>query len=148
MDVAIDDLQALDVEGLIQKALASPVWAVVGASRDPARWGHRVLAELIRGGYTVYPVNPQADEVLGLRAYASVADLPETPDVVEFVTPPAVTEQVLRECAARGVTLVWMQPGASSEAAERYCQEQGIRAIDGACLLHERRFRQPTRPDR
>jgi uncharacterized protein len=148
MDAAVDDLQDLDVEGLIQRALASRVWAVVGASRDPSRWGHRVLAELIRGGYTVYPVNPKADEVLGLRAYASVTDLPETPDVVELVTPPHVTEEVLRDCAARGVRLVWMQPGAGSEAADRFCQENGIRAIDGACLLHERRYRRQPSADR
>src|SRR5439155_17339614 len=107
------------------RALQSRVWAVVGASRDPRRWGHRVLAELLRGGYTAYPVNPGADAILGVRAYPSITALPEAPQVVEFITPPEVTERVLPECAARGVPLVWMQPGAGSEAAEAYCRAHG-----------------------
>ncbi len=130
-----------DTEALIHRALASPVWAVVGASRDPSRWGHRVFAELLHGGYTVYPVNPNAEWVLGRPAYPSIMALPETPDVVEFVTPPETTERVLRECAARGVKLVWLQPGAGSPAAVRYCRERGIDVISGACLLAERRLR-------
>jgi predicted CoA-binding protein len=130
-----------DLETLIGRALGARVWAVVGASRDPSRWGHRIFAELVRGGYTVYPVNPSADEVLGRRAYPSLRDLPETPEVVEFVTPPAVTERVLEDCAALGIGLVWLQPGAGSEAAARYCREHGIAAIDSACLMHERRYR-------
>ena len=130
-----------DLEQLIRRALAAPVWAVVGASRDPSRWGQRVFAELLRGGYTVYPINPGADEVLGRRAYPGLRDLPEVPQVVEFVTPPAVTERVLEDCAALGVGLVWLQPGAGSEAAVRFCREHGIAVIDGACLMHERRYR-------
>ena len=130
-----------DAEALIRRALASRVWAVVGASRDPRRWGHRVLAELIRGGYTVYPVNPAANSILGKRVYARVLDLPETPDVVEFVTPPEVTEAVLHDCAARRVGLVWIQPGAGSDAAARFCHEHGIRVIDGVCLMAERFYR-------
>jgi predicted CoA-binding protein len=130
-----------DTESLIARALDSRVWAVVGASRDPRRWGHRVLAELLRGGYRAYPVNPNADTILGERAYPSIASLPESPQVVEFVTPPDVTEQVLPECAARGVGLVWMQPGAGWEAAVEYCRAHGIGVINGACLLHERAYR-------
>ena len=99
------------------------------------------VPELLRGGYTVYPVNPSADEVLGRRAYPSLRDLPEVPEVVEFVTPPEVTERVLEDCAALGIELVWLQPGAGSEAAARFCREHGIAAIDGACLMHERRYR-------
>ena len=135
------DVAVQDVEQLIGRALESRVWAVVGASRDPRRWGHRVLAELLRGGYTVYPVNPNADAILGVRAYPSVSALPEAPQVVEFITPPSVTERVLPECAARGVRLVWMQPGAGSEAAEEYCRAHGIGVVNGACLLHERAYR-------
>ena len=99
-----------------------------------------MLAELLRGGYTVYPINPNADSILGVRAYPSISALPETPEVVEFVTPPEVTERVLPECAARGVSLVWMQPGAESEVAEAYCREHGIEVIGGACLMHERAY--------
>jgi predicted CoA-binding protein len=140
MDETID-APIQDTEALIARALDSRVWAVVGASRDPRRWGHRVLAELLRGGYTAYPVNPNAETILGVRAYPSIAALPETPQVVEFVTPPEVTERVLAECADRGVGLVWMQPGAGSEAAEAFCHAHGIGVINGACLLHERRYR-------
>ena len=95
-------------DDLLTEFLEQPVWAVVGASRDPSRYGHRVLVALRKAGYRAYAVNPNADEVAGERAYPSLQDLPETPDVVDTVVPPAVTTRAVEETAALGVKRVWM----------------------------------------
>ena len=111
------------------------VWAVVGASQDRSKFGNRVFRDLRGAGYTVYPVNPKGGNLEGARVYASLAELPQVPDVIDLVVPPAVTEQVVKEAHELGLTRVWMQPGAQSEAAIAYCQQHGIQVVHGACAM-------------
>jgi predicted CoA-binding protein len=74
------------------------VFAVVGVSKNPAKYGHQVYKDLKEAGYVVYPVNPNIDEVLGDRCYHSLSELPKKPDVVDIVVPPKVTEKIVEEC--------------------------------------------------
>jgi len=116
------------------------VWALVGASTDPAKYGYRIYKTLTAAGYKVYPVNPKGGELDGAKIYPSLADLPEQPEVVDIVVPPQVTEQVVRQAKALGLTRVWMQPGAESPAAIQYCQENGIEVVHDACAMIHRRI--------
>jgi predicted CoA-binding protein len=111
------------------------VWAVVGASNDPRKFGYQVYRSLRDAGYEVYPVNPKGGELEGAEVYRTLADLPRKPEVIDLVVPPAVTEQVVREAHNLGLNRVWMQPGAESEAAVSYCQEHGMQVVEGACAM-------------
>ncbi len=72
----------------------------------------------------------------GLKAYPSLASLPVPVGAISVITPPAATEQVVREAAAAGVKHVWMQPGAESEAAIEAARALGLSVIAGGpCLL-------------
>jgi predicted CoA-binding protein len=116
--------------------LAATSFAVVGASTDRSKYGNKVLRCYQQNGRTVYPVNPKAPEVEGLRAYPSLAALPAPVPAISIITPPAATEQVVREARAAGVKHVWMQPGAESDEAIRTAEAQGINVIAGGpCLL-------------
>jgi hypothetical protein len=127
-------------EDLIKSLLGKKnVFAVVGASRDPDKYGHQVYADLKNGGYKVYPVNPKAQEILGDKSYAQLADLPEKPDVVDLVVPPEVTEKVVRTCKKLGIRKVWMQPGSESEKAIKFCNENSINVVYGVCVMIQRR---------
>ncbi|MBC7258413.1 MAG: CoA-binding protein [Chloroflexi bacterium] len=128
-----------ELEALIREFTGLRVWAVVGASTNPAKYGHRIFRDLRAAGYRVYGVNPGGGEIDGEALYPSLAALPEKPQVVDLVVPPQVTEQVVQECAALGLTRVWMQPGSESEAAIRYCQEHGIRVVHDACAMVRKR---------
>ncbi len=120
------------------------VVAVVGASRNPEKYGHRVYKDLKQAGYKVYPVNPNADEVLGDKCYPNLTSLPEKPDVVNLVVPPPVTEQTVKECVQLGVTMVWMQPGSESEESIKYCTQNGVQVVHGECIMvQRRRLQQP-----
>ncbi len=79
--------------------------AIVGASSDPNRISGRAVRYLLEGNYTgqIYPVNPKRDEIQGLKAYPTLADLPEVPDVALLFVPAAGTEQAVQDCVARGV---------------------------------------------
>lgn len=120
---------------LISDLVNRRVWAVVGVSQDRSKFGNRVFLDLRDAGYTVYAVNPKGGELEGAKVYASLADLPEPPEVIDLVVPPAVTEQVVKEAHALGLTRIWMQPGAESDAAIAYCQEHGLQVVYSACAM-------------
>ena len=127
-------------EGLIREFLNKRnVFAVVGASRDPEKYGHQVYKDLKSAGYEVYPVNPTAEEILGDRCYANIKELPRKPDVVDFVVPPGITERILETCTELGVMRVWLQPGSESEKAIKFCQDHGIKVVHGVCVMVQRR---------
>jgi len=107
----------------------------VGASHDPRKFGYQIFRSLRDAGYEVYPINPKGGELDGVTVYRSLADVPQLPEVVDMVVPPAVTEQVVREAHELGLTRVWMQPGAESEASVRYCREHGMQVVERACAM-------------
>jgi hypothetical protein len=117
----------------------SNVFAVVGASRDPRKYGHQIYRDLRTAGYTVYAVNPNADEILGDKCYPSVESLPQMPQVVDLVVPPKVTNQIVKTCKKLGIRKVWMQPGSESETALNFCKENNIEVVYGVCVMVERR---------
>jgi len=118
------------------------VIAVVGASRSPEKYGHKVYKDLKEAGYRVYPINPNAPEILGGQCYPDLKSLPVKPDVVNTVVPPKVTEEVVKACKELGITRVWMQPGSESDEAIRFCHDNGIDVVYGVCIMNERRKEQ------
>jgi predicted CoA-binding protein len=114
------------------------IFAVVGASRDPQKYGFQVYRDLKSAGYQVYPINPNTNEILGDKCYPSLETLPRTPDVVDVVVPPGVTESVVETCKRLGITKVWMQPGSESEKAVKFCDENGLQTVHGVCVMIER----------
>ncbi len=115
------------------------VFAVVGVSRNPAKYGHQVYKDLKEAGYVVYAVNPSIDEVLGDQCYHSLSELPEKTDVVDTVVPPEVTEKIVEECKELGIERVWMQPSSESEKAIKFCRQNNIKVVHDACVMVKRR---------
>jgi acetate---CoA ligase (ADP-forming) len=120
--------------------------AVVGASRDPASIGFRILEALIMNRFQgpVYPVNPKARVVGSIRAYASVRELPDPVELAVIAVPPQAVLSVVDECAERGVkALVVITAGFAEVGAEgRALQHQlvdkvrgyGLRMVGPNCL--------------
>jgi predicted CoA-binding protein len=120
----------------IRAFMSEGPWAVVGASPDRAKYGNKVLRCYQQHGMEVYPINPKASEIEGLKAYASLADLPVKVAGISVITPPAVTEQVVEAAASAGVKRIWMQPGAESLEAVRRAESLGMDVIwGGPCIL-------------
>lgn len=132
-------METRDQEELIVDFVNRRLWAIVGASQDRNKYGNRVFRSLRQAGYKVYPVNPNTAEVEGDVAYATLADLPEPPEVVNLVVPPAVTEQVVKKAHELGLTRVWMQPGAESDEAIMFCETHGMQVVYDACAMVRKR---------
>ncbi|MBX3422417.1 MAG: CoA-binding protein [Pirellulaceae bacterium] len=120
----------------IDQFLDAASFAVAGASTDRSKYGNKVLLALRRWSDTVYPLNPTADHVEGVPAYASLADLPEVPEALSIITPPQVTRKVVEDAIALGVRQIWMQPGAEDAQASQAARTAGLNVIDdGSCIL-------------
>jgi len=117
--------------------LQQRIWAVVGASNNPEKYGYRIYTLLGRYGYTVYPVNPREKEIGGQKCYTSLADLPIKPDVVDFVVPPSVAASVVRECSQLGISRVWFQPGVDDDNVVRTTQQLGLNFVHKTCAMVE-----------
>jgi len=124
-------------QDLITEFLALPRYAVVGVSADRKKYGHKIWRSMREKGYVVYPVNPRYDEIEGERCYRSLAEVADRVDVVDLVVPPKVTEEIVRQCAQLGLRRVWMQPGAESDDAIRFCRENGIEVLHDVCVMAE-----------
>lgn len=79
--------------------------AVIGASTNPDKIGHKILKNIVEAGFSgaVYPVNPRGGEILGLKAYPSVLDTPGDVDTVVVVVPSRFVQGVMEECVQKGV---------------------------------------------
>ena len=109
--------------------------AIVGVSRKKGKFGNWALKELRAKGYKLFPVHPEADSIEGEPCYRSFSALPEAVGGVLVVVPPAQAEKVVRDAATAGIRRVWLQQGAESPAAVKFCEENGIPVVHGECIL-------------
>ena len=112
--------------------------AIVGASPNPARSSFFVGTYLQQSSdYELYFVNPNADEILGQRAYPSLADLPVVPDVVDVFRRASDLPSVMDDIAAVGAPVAWVQLGIWNEDAARHGEHLGLTVVMDRCLKVE-----------
>lgn len=114
-------------------------YAVIGASTNEEKYGYKVFKDLLDAGYKVIPINPNEKKILWVQVYPTLSSVHKKIDVAIFVTPPAVTEKVLEEVKTLGIVHVRMQPGAESEEAIKFCQENTIECIHNACIMIQKK---------
>jgi predicted CoA-binding protein len=123
------------MQDLIKKFIAQKKFAVVGATDNPEKYGNQIVKNLKNRGYEVYPVNPKLKQVEGLTCYPRLASIPVKVDVVDFVVPPAATEDILKQCQELGLNNIWLQPGSESEAAIAFCRENNLAVVYNVCVM-------------
>jgi predicted CoA-binding protein len=113
--------------------------AVVGASSNPARASNFVLTYLLSSSadYEVWPVSPREDEILGVRAYPSLAELPGEPDIVDVFRREDALPEVAREAVAAGAKVFWMQLGLHSDEAVEIAYSAGLQVVSNRCVKIE-----------
>ncbi len=116
----------------LEALLAPGDVAVVGASADTSKWGGMLIANLKLGGFpgSIYPINPKGGTIFGYPVYASVADLPETPDLVIVAVAAPLVAGVLEQCGRKGVgAVVVVSAGFSEMGPEGRALEDELVAI-------------------
>ncbi|MDD5748431.1 MAG: CoA-binding protein [Actinomycetota bacterium] len=114
------------------------VLAFVGASNNPGKWGHRILRNILNGGFrgSVFPVNPRAREILGIRVFPNLSSIPKSIDTAIICTPAEQTLEIVRECARCGVKFAVVISAGFSEIGEsgRQAEIEMVKAA-GKCRL-------------
>lgn len=109
--------------------------AVIGASNNRDKFGNKALRAFAKRGYTVIPINPAVAEVEGYRTYASVLDVPGPIDLATVYVPPRTGVRVMEELAKKGVTQVWLNPGADGSEVVTRARELGLRTEQLCSIL-------------
>jgi predicted CoA-binding protein len=109
--------------------------AMVGASANWNRPSYFAMKYLLDRGYKVIPVNPAAagQEILGQKAYGSLAELPQKVDMVDIFRNSEAAGPITDEAIRHGARVVWMQLGVVNEAAARRAEEAGLKVVMNRC---------------
>lgn len=116
-------------------------YAVVGASENHEKYGNVVFRDLHDAGFTVVPVNPNADSVEGVPTVRRLQDAKPVPDVAVVVVPPTIGLSVVNDAHEAGIRRLWFQPGAESEDIRKAAAQWKIDVMaDGSCIMVARRL--------
>jgi predicted CoA-binding protein len=115
--------------------------AVVGLSANPMRAAYGVSAYMQSQGYRIIPVNPEADVVLGEKAYKSLTEVPEPIDIVDIFRRSEFVGPIVDDAIQKGAKAVWMQETVVDEQAAEKAREKGMFVVMDRCILKEHRKR-------
>ena len=114
--------------------------AVLGLSPDASKDSHRVAKYLKEAGYTIIPVYPKEDEILGEKVYRSLAEIPFAVDMVDIFRKPAALDAIADACIERGdVKVFWSQKGIVNNEAAQKAEEAGMKVVQNHCSMVEHR---------
>jgi uncharacterized protein len=103
--------------------------AVVGASNNRDKFGNKALRAFLAEGHRVIPINPSEQSVEGIRAYASVLDVPDTIDMATVYVQPDVTLRLLDEFQRKQISEIWVNPGAESDEVIAEARRRSLNII-------------------
>lgn len=109
---------------------------VIGASRDPRKFGHKAVLAYLRQKHQVFPVNPAGGSVAGVRAYRSISEVPGPIDRATVYLPPSLGLAAVDELAARGdVKELWLNPGSESDDLVARAESLGFAPIQACSIV-------------
>lgn len=119
----------------IQDFLAPRKLAIAGVSRNPKKFGGSIFKELKEKGFELYPINPNTDEIQGIKCYKSVEDLPSDVEHLFIVTPRYETQLVAHAAVKKGMKMVWIQQQSDTPEAVKTIEDAGIPLIYKKCIM-------------
>lgn len=113
------------------------VIAVVGMSRNPEKESYSVPLYLLAQGYTVIPVNPFATEIVGLKSFRSLSEIPGHIDIVLIFRPGSQVIPFVKEALNIGVKVIWMQEGIFNQEAAQLAKTENVPCVMNRCIYKE-----------
>ena len=126
-------------EQIIKMLQGTEVIATVGFSTKPHKPSHYVPRYLMEQGYKVIPVHPEADDILGEKAYPTLKEVPDEVDLVQLFRPSAEVPPHVEEAIEVGADFIWMQLGIRNKEAAARAREAGLEVIQDRCLMVDHR---------
>lgn len=133
-----------EIENILK---SSKTVAIIGLSPKPEKDSYQVAKYLIEAGYTIYPVYPKEESILGQKVYRSISEIEGDIDIVDVFRKPDALGQVVDEVINRGgVKTVWFQLGLVNNSAAQRARDAGLDVVQSRCIKveHQRMKRQST----
>lgn len=111
--------------------------AMLGLSPQAGRPSNIVARELLAYGYRVVPVRPAVTEVLGQKAYATLAEVPEPIDLVDVFRAAEHVDAIVDECLRLKIPAIWIQEGIINEAAAQRARDAGMTVVMDRCIYKD-----------
>jgi len=117
--------------------MPTPTVAILGASRDRRKYGNKSVRAHLQQGYEVFPVNPHAETIEGLKAWPDLASVPvQSLDRISVYLPPEVVLALLEEIQRRGAKEVWFNPGSDSPEVVARAEALGLDIIRACSIVN------------
>jgi predicted CoA-binding protein len=113
--------------------------AVVGSSPSPDRDSNHITQFLNLKGYKIFPVNPNYQEILGLKCYPRLQDIPEAIEIVDVFIRPENILPIVKDSVACKAKTIWFQLGVSTPEAVEYALQNQLTVVDNKCIMVEHR---------
>lgn len=126
----------------IKEILSLKHVAVIGMSKHDDKAAHYVPKYLSENGFDVIPVNPNANEILGKKCYASISDVHSNVEIVDIFRPSELVLPIVEEAIKKNPKVIWLQEGIHNFEAEEMARKNGIKIVFNRCMLaeHKRLF--------
>ena len=122
---------------IIEILTTSKKVAIVGLSAKEDRESNEVAKYLLGIGYEIIPVNPNFNEIFGLKSYPTLSEAPDDIDVVDIFRKPGAVPEIVDMAIKKGVKVIWMQEGiVNNEAAEK-AKNAGLKVVMNKCMMKE-----------
>ncbi|MBN2010896.1 CoA-binding protein [candidate division KSB1 bacterium] len=122
----------------IQQFWSKRHYVLFGMSRKKESVSREVYTLMTCKGYDIYPINPNVDEIDGIRCYRHLADINAPIDGAVIITNPTISHQVVRDCEQQGITDFWFQYNTLDDALKTYMNEHNLNFINSCVLLHHK----------
>jgi len=118
----------------IEQFLAAKTIAMAGVSRNPKKFGYDTFIDLRKKGMNLIPVNPNAEEIAGIKAYKSVNELPEGIESLVIMTPKQETATIVMQAKEKGIKNIWIQQMSDTPEAIRLLEGSDTNVITNQCI--------------
>ncbi|HEY9115286.1 MAG TPA: CoA-binding protein [Bacteroidales bacterium] len=119
----------------IDEIIGSKEVAIAGVSRNPKKFGNVVYKTLLEKGFTVYPINPNAETIDGAKTYPSITELPEKVKNLVILLKPNDVTPVVEQAIQKGIGKIWLQQGSTNKEAIEKAKEANVEMVTNKCIL-------------
>lgn len=119
----------------IDEIIGSKVVAIAGVSRNPKKFGNIVYKTLMEKGFTVYPINPNIENIDGEKTYPSVSELPDKVKNLVVLLKPADVLPLVDQAIQKGIDKIWLQQGSTNKEAIEKAKEANVEMVTNKCIL-------------
>ena len=120
---------------VIDNFLASKKIAIAGISRNPKKFGYKVFTALKEKGYELFPVNPHADSIDGIKSYPDVNSLPADCKSLLIMTKRDHTDKLVSDAIAKGIQNLWIQQMSETKTAIELAKEKNVNLVYRECIF-------------